>query len=103
MIFCDGPCLKCDPHNPDPACPECRGTGMVGWCEDRPLRPRTETPWSRALEHALIERTMYLGEVVDATGIRVTRISDLKNGMGDPPTDEERLVLERVLGFGEVR
>lgn len=98
VCFCDGPCPKCDPYNPDESCPECHGSGMVGWCEDRVTLPRTETPWSRALAAALIRNGMTLGKARDATGLGLVRLSDLKNGK-HPPTDEERAALERALGF----
>lgn len=92
ICFVDGPCPKCGPYDPDESCPECHGTGMVGWCEERGRLPRTETPWSKALAAALVRRKMTLKEVSDFTKIKVTRLSALKNGQS-PPTVEEEWVL----------
>ena len=97
--FCDGPCPKCDHLNPDPSCPECHGSGMVGWCdESRVTLPRTETPWSRALAAALLQNRMTLDKARNATGIEIVRLSRLKNGE-DQPTEEEREALEEAIGF----
>jgi len=99
VCFCDGPCPKCDHLNPDPSCPECHGYGMVGWCdESRVTLPRTETPWSKALATALLKEEMTLRKAENLTGIRVVRLSSLKNGQAQP-TEEEREALEWALGF----
>ena len=97
VCFCDGPCPKCDHLNPDPSCPECHGSGMVGWCdESRVTLPRTETPWSKAMAAALLRNGMTLSKAKDVTGIGAARLSSLKNGEAQP-TEEERETLERAL------
>lgn len=99
VCFCDGPCPKCNIVSPDPECPECHGSGMVGWSdENRITPPRTETSWSRALADALIRNEMSLRKARDMTGLPVVRLSQLKNGE-QLPIDEEREALERALGF----
>ena len=99
VCFCNGPCPKCDHLNPDPSCPECHGSGMVGWCdESRVTLPRTETPWSKALAAALLQKEVWLGVVVNVTGISVVRLSALMRGL-DKPTEQEREALEWAFGF----
>ena len=72
---------------------------MVGWCDfDHVALPRNETQWSKALTTALLKKEMILGEVRNATGIGVVRLSSLKNGQ-DQPTEDEREALEGLLGF----
>ena len=98
LCFVDGPCPRCGPYDPDENCPECYGAGLVGWCEERVRTPRTETPWSKALAAALLRSEMTLGKASSLTGLKVHRISAIKNGE-DKPTAEEAELLEKLLGF----
>lgn len=108
MVFIERKCHTCDGSGLvfrknakwGNACPRCNGMGSIGECREatpEEMKPYEPTEFGEWMLKKRVKYEVTYSRLAELTGLRISRLSEIERGKGEPATEEERELVRAEL------